>query len=122
MIMDITRHNGTLRVTGFRELNSAEAHSFCSALAISLPDGVRTIEIDLSQIQDPDGAGLGALVSLYETANQHSRLDGVALRLTDPDPPVHQLIELARLHHLFEIKFGHNVLAWQDSVSESKPA
>ena len=103
MTMDISRHNGTLRVTGLRELDSASAHSFCSALGISLPDGVRTIEIDLSQVHDVDSAGLGALVSLYETANTHRRQGGVAVRLTNPDPPVQQIIELARLHHLFEI-------------------
>jgi len=102
--MDISRHNGTLRVTGLRELHSASAQSFCSALGISLPEGVRTIEIDLSLVRDVDSAGLGALVSLYETANTHGRRQGgIAVRLTNPDPPVLQIIELARLHHLFEI-------------------
>ena len=51
-----------------------------------------------------DGAGLGALVSLYETAKEHRKREGFAIRLTNPTPTVQQMIELARLHHLFEIR------------------
>jgi anti-anti-sigma regulatory factor len=46
---------------------------------------------------------LGALVSLYEAANRRRNKPGVAIRLTNPSPSVQQIIELARLHHLFEI-------------------
>jgi anti-anti-sigma factor len=101
--MDINRQNGTLSVTGLRELNSANAHSFRSAVATALSHDLQAIEIDLSQTQTVDGAGLGALVSLYETATAHRDPDGLRLRLTNPSPPVQQMIELARLHHLFEI-------------------
>ena len=101
--MDISRQNGTLSVTGLRELNSANAHSFRSAVATALSDDLMTIEIDLSQTQTVDGDGLGALVSLYETANRHPNQDGVVIRLKNLRPTVQQMIELARLHHLFEI-------------------
>ena len=101
--MNISRQNGTLSVTGLRELNSVNAHSFRSAVATALSQDLQTIEIDLSQTQAVDGAGLGALVSLYETANERSNQDGVTLRLTNPRPPVQQMIELTRLHHLFEL-------------------
>ena len=101
--MNISRQNGTLSVTGLRELNSTNAHSLRSAVATALSHDLQTIEIDLSLTQTVDGAGLGALVLLYETANQHRNRDGVAIRLTNPRPPVQQIIELARLHHLFEI-------------------
>ena len=101
--MNIILQNGTLSVTGLRELNSANAHSFRSAVATALSHDLQTIEIDLSQTQTVDGAGLGALVSLYETANEHRNHGGVAIRLTNPRPPVQQMIELTRLHHLFEI-------------------
>ena len=101
--MDISQQNGTLSVTGLRELNSANANSFRSAVATALSHDLRMIEIDLSQTQTEDGAGLGALVSIYETANKHRSRDGVAIRLTNPKPTVQQMIELARLHHLFEV-------------------
>lgn len=101
--MEINRQNKTLSVTGLRELNSANAHSFHSSVATALSLDLQTIEIDLSQTQTVDGAGLGALVALFETANQQRKQDGVAIRLSNPRPSVQQIIELARLHHLFEV-------------------
>ena len=108
MIMNIRQQNGTLSVTGLRELNSANAPSFRSALASAFSPDLKRIEIDLSQTQTVDGAGLGALVSLFESANQHRRPEGVTLRLTNPTSTVQQMIELARLHHLFEVTTAQN--------------
>jgi anti-anti-sigma factor len=101
--MKLSRQNGTLSVTGLRELNSTNAPSFQAAVSAALTNDLQMIEIDLSQTQTLDGAGLGALVSLFETANQHRAGESVALRLANPSPTVLQMIELARLHHLFEI-------------------
>jgi len=106
--MDISRHKQTLSVSGLRELNSANARSFHAAVATALAHDLQTIEIDLSQTQIVDGAGLGALVSLYEMANQHGGPDGITLRLKNPTPTVEQMIELVRLHHLFEIAPSRN--------------
>jgi anti-anti-sigma factor len=101
--MRISQQNGTLSVTGIRELSAANAHLFHPAVATALSPDLQAIEIDLSQTQTLDGAGLGALVSLYETAKEHRKREGFAIRLTNPTPSVQQMIELARLHHLFEI-------------------
>lgn len=101
--MNINQQNGTLSVTGLRELNAANAQAFRAALARALSQDLKAIEIDLSQTQAVDGVGLGALVALYETAQEHRSQAGFALRLTNPTPTVQQMIELARLHHLFEI-------------------
>ena len=103
MIMDISHQNGTMSVTGIRELNAANAQRFHSAVATALLPDLRAIEIDLSYTQVVDGAGLGALVSLYEAASKNRNKIGFAIRLTNPSPSVQQIIELARLHHLFEI-------------------
>ena len=102
--MDISQQNGTLSVTGIRELNSANAQRFHATVATALSPDLQAIEIDLSQTQVVDGAGLGALVSLYETASEHRKREGFAIRLTNPTPSVQQMIELARLHHFFEIR------------------
>lgn len=91
-------------MTGIRELNAANAQAFRTALARALSQDLQAIEIDLSQTQSVDGVGLGALVALYETAKEHRKREGFAIRLTNPTPTVQQMIELARLHHLFEIK------------------
>src|SRR3954468_7767714 len=101
--MDITRQNGTLSISDLRELVAENANSVQSAIAASLTDDLKCIEIDLSQTQTVDGAGLGALVALYETAKKQPGLDTLSFRLRNPAPTVHQMIELARLHHLFEI-------------------
>lgn len=101
--MDICRQNGVLKVTGIRELTSDNTHSFHAAVATAFALDLQTIVIDLSLTHTVDGAGLGALVSLYEMANKPQSRDSVAIRLTNPTPEVQQIIELARLHHLFEI-------------------
>ena len=101
--MNINQQTGTLSVTDLRELNAANANAFRFALAQAMSNDLRAIEIDLSQTQTVDGAGLGALVALYETAKEQRKRDGFAIRLTNPTPTVQQMIELARLHHLFEV-------------------
>lgn len=101
--MNINQLNGTLRVSGLRELNAATAQAFRSTLTRALSRGIESIEIDLSQTRAVDGAGLGALVALYENAKEHRKREFFAMRLTNPTPTVQQMIELARLHHLFEI-------------------
>ena len=101
--MNMNQQNGTLSMTGLRELNAANAQAFRCALVRALSHDLKAIEIDLSQTQAVDGAGLGALVALYETAKEHTKRESFAIRLTNPTSTVQQMIELARLHHLFEI-------------------
>ena len=80
-----------------------------SALTRDLSPDLEAIEIDLSHTHDVDGVGLGALVALYETAKEHLKREGFALRLTNPTSTVQQMIELARLHHLYEITPPDNI-------------
>jgi anti-sigma B factor antagonist len=63
---------------------------------------VKAIEIDFSQTRTVDSCGLSALVSLQKAAEE-SQPGGIALRLLNPCPPVQQMLELTRLHYLFEI-------------------
>jgi anti-anti-sigma factor len=102
-MMNISQYNGTLSVTGLRELNAANAQAFRSALARDLSHELHAIEIDLSHTQSVDGIGLGALVAIYETGREHRKPAGFAVRLANPAPTVQQMIELARLHQIFEI-------------------
>jgi anti-sigma B factor antagonist len=46
-----------------------------------------------------DSCGLGALISLHKTACTRNG----AVRLLNPTPPVQQILELTRLHRVFEI-------------------
>ena len=101
--MNIHRHNGTLSVSEIRELSAANARSFRNGVCAALDAHLNTIEIDLSQAGSVDSCGLGALVSLYKAANDRNRNGGVNVRLLNPKPPVQQMFELTRMHHLFEI-------------------
>jgi|SRR5205809_6055598 len=101
--MNLERQNGTLSITGLRELCATNARSFRREVSTALDSELQTIEIDLSQAGFVDSSGLGALVSLYKAANERNLNGGVTVRLLHPPPPVQQVLELTRIHHLFEI-------------------
>src|SRR6267142_5340680 len=101
--MKVERQNGTLTVREVQELSAANARSFRNEICAAFSAGLKTVEIDLSQITFVDSSGVGALVSLYHAANDQSRRETVAVRLFHPQPPVQQVLELTRMHHLFEI-------------------
>ena len=101
--MEIQRHNGTLSVHAVRELSAANARSFRNEVCAVLAPELKSIEIDLAQTNVVDSCGLGALVSLYKAANERNNNGGVRVRLLNLQPPVQQLFELTRMHHLFEI-------------------
>ena len=101
--MKVERQNGTLTVRDVQELSAANARSFQNEICAAFSAGLKTVEIDLSQITFVDSCGVGALVSLYKAANDQSRKEIVAVRLLNPQPPVQQVLELTRMHHIFEI-------------------
>lgn len=57
------------------------------------------VSIDLSKTRFIDSSGLGVLLSLNKTL----RAQGGVLKLLNPSSSVAQLIELTRLHRVFEI-------------------
>jgi anti-sigma B factor antagonist len=57
------------------------------------------IESDLSQTMFLDSCGLGALISLHKTTCSRNGL----VRLINPTPPVQQILELTRMHRIFEL-------------------
>ena len=88
-----------LNVGGVKELSAANANAFRDQVRGSLADKLKNIDIDLSQTMFLDSCGLGALISLHKTACTRSG----AVRLLNPTPPVQQILELTRLHRVFEI-------------------
>jgi anti-sigma B factor antagonist len=101
--MEIQRVNGTLRIEGVRELSAANAQRFRDAVTAAIEPGFDVIEVDLSQTGYVDSCGLGALVWLYKLAESRNGEERAVVRLADPQPAVQQVIELTRMHHLFEI-------------------
>jgi len=95
-----TQTNGeTLRVSAVTELSAANANSFRDDTRDAFTEDQRNIEIDLSQTSAVDSCGLGALVALHKTTSSR----GGVLRLLNPTPPVQQILELTRMHRIFEV-------------------
>jgi anti-sigma B factor antagonist len=89
----------TLRVSDVKEIGSANAHAFRDWVRSNMSNGQRNIELDLSQSTFIDSCGLGALIALHKTACARQG----ALRLVNPRPAVRQILELTRMHRIFEI-------------------
>lgn len=89
----------TLSIGGIRELNAANANAFRDQIRSAMSETLKNIEIDLSQAIFLDSCGLGALISLHKTACSRRGL----VRLVNPAMPVQQILELTRMHRIFEI-------------------
>lgn len=89
----------TLTISGLKELGASNANSFRDHARAALTESQKVIEIDLSQTMFVDSCGLGALISLHKLACTRNG----QVRLLNPTPPVQQILELTRMHRLFEI-------------------
>ncbi len=97
MKMEINKD--TVLVSEVKELGAANSNAFRDWVRSSLQSGQKNIDIDLSQTTFVDSSGLGALVALHKTACSRKG----AVRLLDPQPSVQQVLELTRMHRIFEI-------------------
>jgi anti-sigma B factor antagonist len=89
----------TLRISDIRELGAANSNDFRDKARSALTESQKNIEIDLSQTMFLDSCGLGTLISLHKTTCSRNGM----LRLLNPTPGVQQILELTRMHRLFEI-------------------
>jgi anti-sigma B factor antagonist len=97
--MKLQNNGDTLRASAIAELNAANANALRDETRHAFGQTQRNIEIDLSQTTAVDSCGLGALVALHKTAAAR----GGVLRLINPTPPVQQILELTRMHRIFEV-------------------
>jgi anti-sigma B factor antagonist len=97
--MKLQSNGNILRASGITELSAANANAIRDETRQAFTNGHRNIEIDLSQTTAVDSCGLGALVALHKTAAAR----GGVLRLINPTPPVQQILELTRMHRIFEV-------------------
>jgi anti-sigma B factor antagonist len=97
--MKIQSNGDTVRASAISELSAANANSFRDEARHAFGQQQRNIEVDLSQTTAVDSCGLGALVALHKTAVAR----GGVLRLLNPTPPVQQILELTRMHRIFEV-------------------
>ena len=97
--MNTERKDTTLHVTDIRELTAGVAPDVKNQLRLHFVDGLINIHFDCSRLDFVDSSGLGALISMQKLANER----GGKLRLLSPKPSVIQVLELTRLHRVFEI-------------------
>ncbi|MDX1952006.1 MAG: STAS domain-containing protein [Verrucomicrobiota bacterium] len=97
--MKVQSQGETLSVTGVKELGAANSNNFRDMVKHAFGDGQRNIQIDLSQTTFVDSCGLGALISLHKATCGRNG----TVRLVNPTPPVQQILELTRMHRIFEI-------------------
>lgn len=89
----------TLRISELKELGTASADEIRDGARKMLTLDQKNIDIDLSQTVFVDSCGLGALISLHKTACSRNGM----VRLLNPTPSVQQILELTRMHRIFEI-------------------
>ena len=89
----------TVRVTELVELVAANASQIRDAIRAALKPTHTTLDLDLSAMTFLDSSGLGALISLHKTM----RSQNGTVRLIRPAPSVNQILELTRLHRVFEV-------------------
>jgi anti-sigma B factor antagonist len=99
--MKLLDKGDVLTVTEVKELGANNSDAFRDEVKAALPNGFKTVEIDLSQTNFIDSCGLGALIAIYKTVSSHN--GSTSVRLLNPKPSVLQLFELTRLHRIFEI-------------------
>ena len=97
MHFETTDH--TLRVTRLAELNSATAAAFRDQIRGTLAAGHQRVDVDFSETRFVDSSGLGALIAVHKTLCGQ----GGSLRILNPSPHVRQILELTRMHRIFEI-------------------
>jgi anti-sigma B factor antagonist len=97
--MKMEANGETLKVSGIKELGAANSQNFRDTVKGAMHEVHKNIQIDLSETTFVDSCGLGALISLHKTTCNRNG----TVRLMNPTPPVQQILELTRMHRIFEI-------------------
>ena len=114
--MKIEDDGSTLRVSDLIELSAHNSTQFRDQVQSAFSAALTAVEVDLAGTQFVDSCGLASLCSLRANAEPK----GIAIRLLNPEPPVHQLLELTQMHELFEIISSDPI--WTESSLVSAPA
>jgi len=90
----------TLRLgLAVKRLDAASSRSFRKEIDAIWSDGIERVELDFGRVEFIDSSGVGALLAIYKRLGG----EGGAVRLTNVAPAVQSVIELLRLHRIFEI-------------------
>ena len=97
--MKLESNGAVLRVLGLAELNATNCTAFRDEVRAALRDEHRQVELDFSGLKFVDSSGLGALVAIHKTLCGRQGF----VRILNPSPSVLQILELTRMHRIFEI-------------------
>jgi stage II sporulation protein AA (anti-sigma F factor antagonist) len=94
--IESTHDLAIVRCSG-RMVRGASLEEFCGRL--EQLEHLRLLVIDLSEVEQLDAGGLGALLQVRRRSQQHS----VRLKLVNPSPFVRRILEATKLSSVFEI-------------------
>ena len=97
--MKIQYQPKTLILSEIPELNATNSAALRDDARAALKDDLTNLDVDLSQTRFVDSSGLGTLIALHKTMCSR----GGAVRILNPTSSVQQILELTRLHRVFEI-------------------
>ena len=97
--MKVQIQGTTLVLSELPELSAATATEFKSQTREAFTPLLRDLDVNLAGVRFLDSSGLGALISACRLATER----GGRFRLIAPTPPVLQILELTRMHRIFEI-------------------
>jgi anti-sigma B factor antagonist len=97
--MNIEIQNTTLVISGLSELTAITATELKAAVRNQFAAGLKDIDFDCAGLGFVDSSGLGTLISLQKLAVER----GGKFRLLAPGAQVLQVLELTRMHRVFEI-------------------
>jgi anti-sigma B factor antagonist len=97
--MNISTNASSLQISDIPELNATTVGAFRDQIKTSLQAAHTQIDLDMSQTRFLDSSGLGALISIHKIMCGRK---GV-VRIINPTSQVQQILELTRMHRIFEI-------------------
>ena len=71
---------------------------FSTTVRPLIPEG-KPVRVDLSKVAQVDSVGIGTFVSLWASAKNN----GCDLKFINPSPQVWDLVEITRLHDMFDL-------------------
>ena len=97
--MKIQPIDQTLAISDIRELTAGTAADVKDQIRLRFVQGLTGIDLDCTALEFLDSSGLGVLISVQKLARER----GGSFRLLSPRPTILQVLELTRLHRVFEI-------------------
>ena len=97
--MQLDSQDNHLVVSDIDELTAVNATEAKSQIKGALTDAHTRIDVELSKTSFIDSSGLGVLIGLHKAMAARNG----SIRIVNPTDSVQQVLELTRLHRLFEV-------------------